>query len=184
MKRSLENLARHFLPPHHAPLYLKRRVVNAGCQYPVILETGIEVRQFDARDMDRVLAIEQASFLRDAWNRKLFHEYHRLAPELFLVAKVGRRIAGYIITSAESRNAELASIAVDPRDRRRGVGQAMLDRTLAQLRSRRIKTWWLMVGTTNEPAIRFYESYGFTRAKPVKGYYGKGRDAWRMRLSV
>ena len=93
-------------------------------------------------------------------------------------------MAGYSITCAGSRNAELVSIAVDPRDRSRGVGQALLDRTLAELRQRRVKTWWLMVWTTNEPGIRFYEKYGFTRVKIVKRYYGAHRDAWRMRFKL
>src|SRR5262245_26277631 len=74
-----------------------------------ILRRNIEVRQFQRGDLERILAIERHSFGRDAWNRKLFLHYFRQCPELFCVAKLGRRIAGYIITCAESRNAELAS---------------------------------------------------------------------------
>jgi ribosomal protein S18 acetylase RimI-like enzyme len=62
------------------------------------------------------------------------------------------------------------------------VGKAMLDATHAQLRSRRIKTWWLMAAEANETAIGFYERYGFTRTRLVKRYYGARRDAWRMRM--
>jgi len=142
------------------------------------------VRQFQRDSLERILAIERHSFGRDAWNRKLFLHYFRECPGLFLVAIVGRRIAGYIIACAESRNAELASIAVDSRDRRQGVGRALLDDTLARLRAHGIKTWWLMVEVANEPAIQFYEKYGFTRTRRVKGYYGPGRDAWRMRLTA
>ena len=141
------------------------------------------MRQFQPDSLERILAIERHSFGRDAWNRKLFLHYFRECPDLFLVAKLGRHVAGYIITCAESRNAELASIAVDSRDRRCGVGKALLDDALARLRSRGIKTWWLMVEVANEPAIRFYEKYGFTCTRRVKGYYGPGRDAWRMRLT-
>jgi ribosomal protein S18 acetylase RimI-like enzyme len=60
----------------------------------------------------------------------------------------------------------------------------MLDETLGQLRSRRVKAWWLMVATSNELAIRFYESYGFVRTRRSKRYYGAGRDAWRMKLNI
>ena len=141
------------------------------------------VRKFVLRDMDRIIAIEQASFGKDAWDRDLFRDYYRNWPDLFLVATVGRRIAGYIITCAGLRNAELASIAVDPRQRRHGVGKAMLDHTRAQLQSQRVKTWWLMVEVDNQAAIDFYRKYGFKRTKLVKRYYGAGRDAWRMRCS-
>lgn len=142
------------------------------------------MRRFELADLDEVLAIEQDSFGPDAWDKKLFREYHRIHPDLFLAAKIGRRIAGYIITCAGARSAELASIAVRPRDRRRGVAQAMLHWTLAELRSKGVKTWWLMVEVDNQPAIRFYEQNGFVRTKRVKRYYGAGRDAWRMRRAL
>ena len=133
--------------------------------------------------MARVLEIEQVSFGADAWNEKLFLAFLRRCPDLFLVAMVRRHIAGYIITCAGLRNAELASIAVDPRDRRSGVGETMLNHTLAELRALRVKTWWLMVETENGAGLRFYEKFGFQRDKIVKRYYGAGRHAWRMRFT-
>jgi [ribosomal protein S18]-alanine N-acetyltransferase len=148
------------------------------------LKAKCVVRQFQPGDMEQVQTIELYSFATDAWTKKVFLNYFRACPELFLVAVLGRRITGYIITCAGSRTAELDSIAVAPRERRQGVGQALLDQTVAQLRLRRIKTWWLMVETTNESAIQFYERYGFERAKLVKRYYAAKRDAWRMRLSL
>jgi ribosomal-protein-alanine N-acetyltransferase len=148
------------------------------------LSWRVEIRRFHPRDLDRILEIEQASFGPDAWDRDLFLQYFRRCPDLFLVARRARRIGGYILTCVGSRNTELVSIAVDPVNRLRGLGRAMLDETLAQLRSRRVSAWWLMVATDNEPAIRFYENYGFVRTRQSKGYYGAGRDAWRMRFGV
>lgn len=144
----------------------------------------VEIRPFRPRDLDRILEIEQASFGPDAWDRDLFLEYFRQCPDLFLVARRARRIAGYIITCTDAKNTELVSIAVDPGNRLQGLGRAMLDETLAQLRSRRVSAWWLMVSTGNQPAIHFYESYGFVRIRRSKRYYGAGRDAWRMRFRL
>jgi ribosomal-protein-alanine N-acetyltransferase len=148
------------------------------------LASRIEVNRFEPADLEPVLAIEQASFAGDAWDRKLFLEYHRHGPDLFLLARLGHRVAGYSITCAGSRNAELASIAVGPRDRRRGVAKTLLDSTHSLLRAKRIKSWWLMVEAGNEPGIRFYEEYGFRRTRLVKRYYGAGRDGYRMRLAL
>jgi ribosomal-protein-alanine N-acetyltransferase len=127
-----------------------------------------------------VVEIERASFGKDAWPAALFVEYWRESPELFLIARVGRRIAGYSITRINWRGAELESIAVDPRYRGRGVAQALLDSTVAQLPG--ACTLRLMVTTANAPALRFYRRYGFVRTRLVKRYYGAGRDAWRMSL--
>ena len=144
----------------------------------------MKIRQFDRRDLARILKIEQASFAGDAWDARLFEQYHRRCPELFLVAQLGRRIAGYAITCVESSGVELVSLGVDPRDRRMGVAQALLDEMADKLRVQKKRTWWLMVETVNTGAIRFYEQYGFSTVRIVKGYYGRGRDAWRMRLKL
>ena len=150
------------------------------------MDRSIQVQPFQPRDLDRIVAIEQASFGDEAWNRRLLLEYFHSSPELFFIAKIGRRIAGYILTVnfGNSGSAELVSIAVDPKERSRGVGRAMLDITRAQLRSRRIKTWWLMADIANETAIGFYERYSFIRTRLVKRYYGARRDAWRMRMTL
>jgi ribosomal-protein-alanine N-acetyltransferase len=145
---------------------------------------SVEVRAFERRDLKRVVEIERACFGRDAWPAELFVAYWLDSPELFLIAKQGRRIAGYSIVQTGWRGAELESIAVDPRHRGRAVAQTMLDVTLARLRSRGAGVLRLMVSTTNEAAIRFYQRYGFVRTRLVKRYYGAGRDAWRMRLEL
>ena len=128
-----------------------------------------------------MVEIERASFGKDAWPAALFVEYWRESPELFLIARLGRRIAGYSITRTSWRGAELESIAVDPRYRGRGVAQALLDATVAGLDAVTIR---LMVSTANAAALRFYRQYGFVRTRLVKRYYGAGRDAWRMRLTA
>lgn len=145
---------------------------------------GIQVHRFDPGDLDCIVSIEQACFGQDAWNRKLLLDYFHQSPELFFVCRVGRRIAGYVITVKVRGGAELVSLAVDPRKRRHGVGRAMLDASRAELRARGLRNWWLMVRTTNETALAFYESYGFVRTRLVKRYYGSGQDGYRMRIAV
>lgn len=140
-----------------------------------------DIRQFQPRDLRRIVEIERASFGKDAWTPELFLEYCRACPELFLIAKERRRIVGYSIACADWRGAELESIAVDQLYRGRGVAQALLQATIAQLSAGTLR---LMVGTANEPALRFYQRFGFKRVRKVRGYYGAGRDAWRMRFAL
>jgi ribosomal-protein-alanine acetyltransferase len=142
----------------------------------------IETRPFERRNLGRVVEIERAAFGKDAWPAESFVEYWRQSPELFLVARQGRRIVGYSITCVNWRGAELESIAVLPHYRGRGVARALLDATVARLRSEGAGALRLMVGTANASALRFYRQYGFVRTRLVKGYYGAGRDAWRMSM--
>jgi ribosomal-protein-alanine N-acetyltransferase len=143
-----------------------------------------DVRPFTRRNLNRVVQIECLSFGKDAWCAAWFLGYLRSSPELFLVARQGRRIAAYSIARTTGRGAELESIAVDPRYRGRGLAQALVNATVARLRLDGIPTVRLMVDTTNEAALRFYRKYGFVRTRLVKRYYSGNRDAWRMRLSI
>lgn len=143
-------------------------------------ERRIEIRQFRKSDLTRLLQIENLCFPSEAWDRQLFLEYFARYPNLFLVAKFGRRIAGYAITCAGRERAELASIAVDPAFRAHGVGAALIKYTAVELQRRQVRHWCLMVRITNESAIRFYRRFGFVRTRTVRGYYEAGGDAWRM----
>jgi [ribosomal protein S18]-alanine N-acetyltransferase len=145
-----------------------------------LVASGITIREFERRNLGRVVQMERASFGKDAWPAEWFIEYWRESPKLFLVARLGRRMAGYSITRTSWRGAELESIAVDPRFRGRGVARALLDATVARLEG--AGALRLMVSTTNASALRFYRQYGFVRTRLVKRYYGAGRDAWRMCL--
>jgi [ribosomal protein S18]-alanine N-acetyltransferase len=140
-----------------------------------------EIRPFQRRDLRRVVEIERASFGKDAWTPELFLEYWRACPELFFIAKDGRRIAGYSIARVDWRGAELESIAVEPPYRGRGIAQALLQTTISQLGAGTLR---LMVSTANESALGFYQRFGFTRVRKVPGYYGSRRDAWRLRLKI
>jgi ribosomal-protein-alanine N-acetyltransferase len=142
----------------------------------------ISIRRIRTSDLDRILAIESASFGKDAYDRKLFAEYLHKCGEMFLGAWKGRKLCGYVLTriSAGSTRAELISIAVDPLFRRKGVAAVMLESTLRRLRRREVVRFSLMVKLTNAAAHRFYQKYGFTPLRRVPAYYEDGEDGILM----
>ena len=140
----------------------------------------LSVRAARASDLDSILAIERASFGRDAYDRKLFAEYLRKCGALFLVASKGSRVLAYTITCIRLNRAELVSIAVAPEHRGRGAASVLMDSTLRRLRRRHIKRFALMVKESNRQAIAFYEKYGFRRSRRVARYYEDGADGFRF----
>ena len=64
--------------------------------------------------------------------------------------------------SAPVRTGELYALFVDPRAWGRGVGRALTDAALADLRESSADRVWLWVLEANVRARRFYEWYGFT----------------------
>ena len=144
------------------------------------MTSRVHIRRAEEQDLQRIIRIEQASFGADAWDRDLLRKYLRHCPKLFLVAETPTRLAGYIITCIADGKAELVSIAVAPAFRRHGIGKLLLAGTRTRLRRHDVGAWWLMVRTTNEPAIRFYRRFGFVLARLVKNYYEDGANAWCM----
>ena len=73
-------------------------------------------------------------------------------------------------------------VAVDPSQRRRGLGQRVLEALLAEGRSRGAERATLEVASGNQAAIRLYSRAGFQKAGCRRGYYRNGEDAliqWR-----
>jgi ribosomal-protein-alanine N-acetyltransferase len=145
-------------------------------------QTRVEIRPATRRDLRRILDIEASSFGRDAWERPIFVNALDESPDLFVVARLGGRIAGYSITYVERGAGELLSIAVHPLYRQKGVGDVLMRFTKGELQRRGVTAWRLMVRIDNLPAIGFYRRFGFVRTRTVRGYYGKGVDGWRMEL--
>ncbi len=148
---------------------------------PAGLDAPILIRAFRPSDLDRIMKIERAAFSREAYTRKMFLQLYRECADLFVVAKRARRIAAYMSTCADSNQAELISIAVDPKRRKLGLGSALMRHTLAALKVRKVRRVVLMVRIDNTEAVRFYRRFGFTRLRTVPGYYEDGGAAYSMR---
>ncbi len=144
----------------------------------------VTVRVFEKNELPGILRIERESFDRDAWPRDTFLEYAAAVPDLFLVARVAGRIAGYSIAYPGRHGAEIASLGVRPVYRRSGVATALLRATLRKLRRSGAKAVWLMVRRQNEEAIRLYRKLGFVRTGTVPDYYGDHSSGWRMRMDL
>ena len=142
--------------------------------------SAIQIRPAARRDLDAILRIENASFGIDAWEAALFREYLKDCGELFIVAKVSGRIAGYSIACNGSRGAELDSIAVHPLHRGHGVARGLMKATLSALRRRGARVCFLTVRCANREAIALYARSGFRRVRRMPGYYAD-EDGWRMR---
>ncbi len=146
--------------------------------------SGIQIRRAARGDLPSILRIERVSFTVDAWDAEIFRAYLEDCPELFFVATNGTTVAGYAIACIDGRGADLDSIAVHPRYRHHGVATALLQRTIASLRRRRVPVCRLVVRRTNRTAIALYRRFGFARTTTIPHYYPDGEAGWRMRRRI
>jgi len=138
---------------------------------------SIVVRPFREGDLERVSLIESSSF-RDPWPRDYFIYLHKKTPDLFLVAIHGEEVVGYIVGEIVSsgvlrryRRGHILNIAVDGRQRRRGVGTRLMREIESKFRERRATKASLEVRESNAAARSFYRRRGYEETGRVRGYY-------------
>jgi ribosomal-protein-alanine N-acetyltransferase len=101
------------------------------------------------------------------------------------IARGERGVLGFVATAANGKSLDIIGLAVDPAQRRGGVGRMLVRMTVALARERRFRAVTLMVSTANEGAIALYEAEGFVAVQRLRRYYdptrfADGGDAFRM----
>ena len=145
---------------------------------------AIYIVRFRADHFPAIMRIERASFGRGAYPRALFDELRAEPGCIFLVARSGGVIAGYILGCARGESSEIVSVAVGPSARGAGVGAALMEALVQRLAAAGALRADLVVRTDNEAAIRFYRRFGFRRLRRLSGYYEDGSDGWLMRKAL
>jgi ribosomal-protein-alanine N-acetyltransferase len=150
-------------------------------------EGKISIRQLTSSksDLDQIVEIENCSFNKyDAYSKDNFLRWLGYTPDLCLVAEIDGRIAGDMISRILSDKAELASLAIHPDFRRRGVGSALLEETIRRVKYHGISHIDLEVRKTNLAGFRFWEKMGFTLIGKQPGFYDDGETALQMRKEI
>ena len=142
---------------------------------------AISVEPMTLDDIPAVHAIERSSFAvpwpDDASRSEIMT--NRLAS--YVVARAGDAVIGFAGLWVMVDEGHITTFAVDPRWRRRGVGQRLLLALLELAGARRAREATLEVRLSNMPARRLYEKYGFRPVGIRPRYYSdNGEDALIM----
>jgi ribosomal-protein-alanine N-acetyltransferase len=88
---------------------------------------------------------------------------------------------GFLIGRVVAGEAELLTLAVNPKARKRGTGGRLVDQFLIESQARGAESAFLEVSEQNLPAQSLYARKGFTQKGKRSGYYqmpeGKRADA-------
>ena len=145
------------------------------------LETQeLRIRQFESKDLGAISEIEQLSF-KDPFPAYFLSQLADANPSTFLVATIGDEIVGYAVIDRWPDQEHLVSIAVTPKHRKTGVGQALLDHLIGRLETGSLK---LEVRRSNDAAIELYRKNGFVRTGVAHSYYTDGEDAIQMEKAI
>lgn len=134
---------------------------------------GLHVEPAGPRDAEVIAKLHAAGFYR-GWPREDFAAYlsGRDTPA-YIACDARRRIAGFSMLRLAADEAELMTIAVDPKWRGKGVGAALMQAMFADLMLSPARRMFLEVAADNAAAIRLYDKLGFARLSERKGYYAR-----------
>lgn len=131
------------------------------------------------RDLPALRRIEQACFPKDAWPLLDLIAVLTYPDVVRLKAVLDGQMVGFI--AGDLRRSEgvgwIATIAVLPAYRRRGIGRALLRACEGQMKTSRFR---LCVRTENIEAIKMYAQEGYEHADTWRGYYNDRGDALVM----
>ena len=127
-------------------------------------------RLADARELARIHA---QGFYR-GWPAGEFENFLGDAnTPVYVACDARRRIAGFALVRVVADEAELLTIAVDPKWRGKRVGQALMKAVFADLLLTPARRMFLEVSEENAAAIKLYQREGFATISTRKGYYAK-----------
>lgn len=129
------------------------------------------LRPATAADVTPIAALERAVF-SDPWSAESIRETIGM-PWIFthVAEESAGRILGYVFCREVAGESELLNIAVDPTERRSGIGKALLAAALAWVAERGAVETFLEVRASNAGAIALYEREGFRAVGRRPDYY-------------
>jgi ribosomal-protein-alanine N-acetyltransferase len=141
-------------------------------------------------DLQRVVEINR-SCLPENYTDFFFVDLYERFPETFIVAEENGEVVGYIMCRVETglasfglgglvKKGHVVSVAVMQEFRRKGIGEALMNKAMENMKSYNARQCFLEVRVTNAAATEMYKKLGFETTKTIRGYYADGEDAYLM----
>lgn len=140
------------------------------------------VRTADEHDLPGLLRIEEECFGVEKFNVVILRSFIERWDSFVKVAIDGGDIVGsaMCMISEARQEGRIASIAVLPALKRRGIGARLLSECETRFLSYGLVRSTLEVDVGNEAAVSLYESMGYEIRGMIPDFYGLGRDAYVM----
>lgn len=143
----------------------------------------MEIVNASLLDLNSLRKLEYESFGKDAWPLFDLIAVLTLGEVIRLKAVEDNQMIGFVAGDPRPRDGWgwVATIAVDPRYRRRGIGKALLHACESKLGVPRSR---LTVRVSNQIAISMYEKEGYHTTDIWKAYYNDGEDGMVMEKEI
>lgn len=142
------------------------------------------IRRVEPDDIIPVIALAFDT-LPERYNPMIFSQFYESFPDGFLIAYDSDHLLGFLIgIKTTPSTARILMLAVKDTHRKQGIGSALLEQFLREMRSDHITRVELEVRTSNQRALRFYQTCGFITKGMLPRFYQNGEDAYSMRKEL
>ncbi|NOY99119.1 MAG: ribosomal protein S18-alanine N-acetyltransferase [Chloroflexi bacterium] len=142
----------------------------------------INVRRMQTADVPSVVRIDRMS-MTVPWPARVYEREVTTAHTRAWVAEAGAEVIGMLVLWIIVDEAHIATVAVHPQYRRRGVSEALVRTALQEAANEGAVTALLEVRAGNIAAQNLYRKIGFEAVGRRRGYYkDNGEDAILMTL--
>ena len=140
------------------------------------------LRSYEPHDFAALHRLDQACFPAGiSYSKTTLRYFWTLASADCVVALEGERAAGFILSEENPPLAHIITLDVAEKERRRGVGTALLHELESNLAARGVRSVLLETATDNEAAVAFWKRHGYRIEATLKRYYQGRIDAYEMR---
>ncbi|OPY28641.1 MAG: ribosomal-protein-alanine N-acetyltransferase [Methanomassiliicoccales archaeon PtaU1.Bin030] len=148
-------------------------------------------RSFRKGDLERVLQIYRQNF--DGGMEKMIEGYSSLFDDIFYIIEgPSKQVIGYCVCYMRldlqglraHRVASIYSIAVDPAFQGQGLGNALLEDCIQDLRKNNVQRIRLYADVNNKPAVNLYLKHGFKITGTKENICGQGKTCNVMDLNL
>jgi ribosomal-protein-alanine N-acetyltransferase len=144
----------------------------------------LKIRRVQPNDIFPVIALAFDT-LPERYNPSIFNQFYESFPEGFLVALHSTTIIGFLIgIKTTPATARILMLSVKEKNRKQGIGSALLQQFLQEMKHQNVTQVDLEVRTTNQGALEFYIKQGFHLQEILHQFYQNGEDAYSVRKEL
>jgi ribosomal-protein-alanine N-acetyltransferase len=149
---------------------------------------SVLMRTVSRADLEPLARIHAQCFSDDAWDAAALSSILAMRGAEARLAEEADQPLGLLFAVILADEAEILTVGVAPRARRRGIARLLLEDLFARARALGARRVVLEVAADNNAALALYEAMGFRTVGLRHGYYQRGRgpavDAWLLRATL
>lgn len=146
-----------------------------------VFEGTISVEDYRLEDLPKMATIHANSFQYNWSVDEIAGLLSKQGVHALLLRRrnlVGRfELMGFVIYRIAADEAEILTIVIDNRQRRKGYGRKLVEEVVRHLYRERVGSLFLEVNSQNKAAVDLYRKLEFEEVAQRKGYYANGDGA-------